>query len=74
MTIYEHIYYFFDSIFNNDTPMFWDTNFIIGESWNVSFGEWLSHTFTIISIALIFIFLIIFIKWLFKLFGGLFKW
>jgi len=34
--------------------------------------EWLSHTCTIISMALIFIFLVIFLKWLFKLVSGLF--
>lgn len=37
-----------------------------------SLSQWLAHMFSIVSIALIFIFLVIFLKWLFKLVSGLF--
>ena len=35
------------------------------------FGDWLSTTFTIITLILFVIFLYIFVKWIFKLFSGL---
>ena len=35
-------------------------------------SEWCSHTLSIIAIVLIYIFLVIFLKWLFKLVSGLF--
>lgn len=35
-------------------------------------SQWLSHCLSIISIVLIFVFLVIFLKWIFKLVSGLF--
>lgn len=35
-------------------------------------SEWCSHTLSIIAVVLIYVFLVIFLKWLFKLVGGLF--
>lgn len=64
--IYDFIYtYLFAT---SDLDNYSDT--ILGVSTNMA--EWLSHSLTIISIVLIFVFLIIFIKWLFKLVSGLF--
>lgn len=37
----------------------------------ILFGDWLSTTFTIIVLILLAIFLILFVKWIFKLFAGL---
>lgn len=37
----------------------------------LSMGDWLSTTFTIITLILLVIFLYIFVKWIFKLFSGL---
>lgn len=39
---------------------------------NTDMSVWLSHSLTIISMVLIFVFLVIFIKWIFKLVSGLF--
>lgn len=39
----------------------------------ISLGDWLSTTFTIITLVLLVIFLYIFVKWIFKLFSGLLK-
>lgn len=38
---------------------------------SLSLGDWLSTTFTIITLVLLVIFLYIFVKWIFKLFAGL---
>lgn len=45
----------------------------INESMYISMGDWLSTTFTIITLVLLTIFLIIFVKWIFKLFSGLLR-
>ena len=37
----------------------------------ITFGDWFSTTFTIITLVLFIIFLYIFVKWIFKLFAGL---
>lgn len=37
----------------------------------ITLGDWLSTTFTIITLILLVIFLYIFVKWIFKLFSGL---
>lgn len=37
----------------------------------VNIGDWLSTTFTIITLILLVLFLYIFVKWIFKLFAGL---
>lgn len=37
----------------------------------ISLGDWLSTTFTIITLVLLVMFLYIFVKWIFKLFSGL---
>lgn len=37
----------------------------------IGLGDWLSTTFTIITLILLVIFLYIFVKWIFKLFSGL---
>lgn len=42
-------------------------------SLNMTLGDWLSTTFTIITLILLVIFLYIFVKWIFKLFSGLLK-
>lgn len=39
----------------------------------ITFGDWLSTTFTIITLILLVIFLYIFVKWIFKLFSGLLR-
>lgn len=41
---------------------------------SISLGDWLSTTFTIITLILLVIFLIIFVKWIFKVFAGLFRY
>lgn len=48
-----------------------EATFTIG---GVSFdgASWLSHTFAIVAVALIFVFAVRFIVWLFKLVSGLF--
>lgn len=48
-----------------------EASFIIG---GVSFdgSEWLAHTFAIVAVALIFVFAVKFIVWLFKMVSGLF--
>lgn len=40
---------------------------------HLSLGDWLSDTFTIITLILLVIFLYIFVKWIFKLFSGLLR-
>lgn len=40
---------------------------------SLSLGEWLSTTFTIITLVLIVFFLYLSVKWIFKLFSGLLK-
>lgn len=37
----------------------------------ITLGDWLSTTFTIITLVLLVFFLYIFVKWIFKLFAGL---
>lgn len=82
--IYSYIFEFFYSLIEGGhtgetylTPLE-DFVMIFNEGSSVetsfTFNEWLCHTFTIISIILIFIFLVLFIKWLFKFTAGLFKW
>lgn len=44
-----------------------------GYTYYLTFGDWLSTTFTIITLILLIIFLYIFVKWIFKLFSGLLK-
>ncbi|MBO7528051.1 MAG: hypothetical protein J6T74_09235 [Clostridia bacterium] len=64
--IYGYIHdYLFASIELENYSMF-----IMGV--NTDLSVWLAHTCTIIAMVLIFTFLIIFIKWLFKLVSGLF--
>lgn len=38
---------------------------------SVGLGDWLSTTFTVITLVLLVMFLYIFVKWIFKLFSGL---
>ena len=63
--IYDYIYNY---LFNDLTLQSYEKT-ILGV--NTNLAEWLSHSLAIISIILIFIFLVILIKWLFKLISGL---
>lgn len=65
----------FDFIHDNllNTSYLDNMEFTIG-SQNMSMRTWLSHALSITALILIFSFIIMFIIWLFKWFGGLFKW
>ena len=67
--MYTIIYqYLLDNLFN-DTNLASYNQTILGV--NTNMAQWLSHTLTIVSMVLIFVFMVIFIKWLFKLVSGL---
>lgn len=63
----------YDFIYDNLLVGYLDnyTSEIMGVSTN--FSEWLAHCLTITSIVLIFVFLVLFIKWTFKLVSGLLR-
>lgn len=64
--IYDYIYgYLF-----NDIALRSYESAILGV--NTNMAQWLSHSLTIVSMILLFVFAIYFIKWLFKLVSGLF--
>lgn len=67
--MYTLIYDFLLEHFFNGTLNQYSTE-IMGITTNMNI--WLAHTFTIIVMALIFVVLVIFTKWLFKLCSGLF--
>lgn len=68
--MYTLIYQFIHDYLFNDSNLENYTDEIMGVSTDMS--VWLSHCLTIISMILIFVFLVIFIKWIFKLVSGLF--
>ena len=68
--MYTLIYQFIHDYLFNDSNLENYTQTIMGV--NTDMSVWLSHSLTIISMILIFVFLVIFIKWIFKLVSGLF--
>lgn len=69
-SIYTLIYgYIYQYLFNDSNLQAYEDN-ILGV--NTNMAQWLSHSLTIIAMVLIFVFLVIFIKWIFKLVSGLF--
>lgn len=69
-SIYTLIYgYIYQYLFNDSNLQAYSQS-VLGV--NTNMAEWLSHSLTIVSMILIFVFLVIFIKWLFKLVSGLF--
>lgn len=67
--MYQLIYQFIlEHLFNGSLSSY--STEIFGVSTNMNI--WLSHSLTIISMILIFVFLVIFMKWLFRLASGLF--
>lgn len=69
-SIYTLIYgYIYQYLFNDSNLQAYEDT-ILGV--NTNMAQWLSHSLTIIAMVLIFVFLVIFIKWIFKLVSGLF--
>lgn len=68
--MYTLIYQFIHDYLFNDVALESYSKTILGV--NTDLSVWLSHSLTIISMVLIFTFLVIFIKWIFKLVSGLF--
>lgn len=68
--MYTLIYQFIHDYLFNDSNLASYSKTILGV--NTDMTVWLSHSLTIISMVLIFTFLVIFIKWIFKLVSGLF--
>lgn len=69
-SIYTLIYgYIYQYLFNDSNLQSYEDT-ILGV--NTNMAQWLSHSLTIIAMVLIFVFLVIFIKWIFKLVSGLF--
>lgn len=69
-SIYSLIYGYIYQYLFNDSDLQAYSQSVLGVDTNMA--QWLSHTLTITSMILIFVFLIIFIKWIFKLVSGLF--
>ncbi len=69
--LYDIIYDFLLNNFfssNNTSLSNYSTSFF---NTTITLDVWLSHTFTIITLALLFIVAVLIIKWLFKVFAGL---
>lgn len=69
--LYDTIYDFFYGLFN--------TNYLSGYSSSImgvdtSLASWLSHTFTIALMVLGVIVLLLFVRWIFRVFAGLIRW
>ena len=63
---------FFDWYYNtifDDVNLKGFTSSVFNES--IDFAEWLSHTASIISMIMFVVIMFLFIRWLFRLFGGL---
>lgn len=68
--MYQLIYDFLREHLFNGLALDNMTSSVLGQS--MSLNEWLCHSLTIVSLVLIFVFIIIFVKWLFKVISGLF--
>ena len=69
-SIYTLIYgYIYDYLFNDSGLRSYHSTIL---SIDTNMAQWLSHSLTIVAMVLIFVFLVIFIKWVFKLVSGLF--
>lgn len=66
--IYEYIYDFYIDLFNTSTLTDYHTT-ILGV--DTTLPVWLSHTATLISMALLLTLLFIIVKWVFKVFAGI---
>lgn len=64
--IYQYIY---DYLFNDTNLQSFNAE-ILGQ--NTNMAQWLSHSLTIVSMILLFVFGILILKWVFRLVGGLF--
>jgi len=68
--MYQLIYDFLATHLFNGSALSSTTHQVLGVS--MSMNEWLCHTTTIICICLIIAFLILFVRWMFRLVSGLF--
>ena len=68
--LYDTIYDFFYGVFNSNYLAGY-TSTIMGVS--TSLASWLSHTATIVLLALGILWLILVIRWIFRVFSGLIK-
>ena len=68
--MYDIIYQFIYTHLFNSTALASTSTQVLGLS--MSMNEWLAHTTTIICIGLIVAFLVLFVRWIFRLVSGLF--
>ena len=68
--MYQLIYDFISTHLFNGTALDNMTSEVLGQT--ISLNEWLCHLMSVTSIVLIFIFLVLFIKWIFRVVSGLF--
>ena len=71
MSVYDTIYDFYLGLFDNSALSSYQTT-LLGVNTNLE--QWLCIVLSIITLSLMVSFLIKCVVWLFKLFGGLFKW
>lgn len=68
--MYDIFYDFISTYLFNSTDLSSASTQVLGMS--MSMNEWLSHTTTIVCIGLIVMFLVLLVRWLFRLVSGLF--
>jgi len=69
--LYDTIYEFFLSVFDSDYIENYSST-IMGV--NTTLAQWLSHSATIVLLVLGIVWLILVIRWIFKVCSGLLKW